>query len=106
MHISIDRERDPDRSKLRVLLETHEAYERMSAARSLAVHLLAVVGVMVWLGASWPMLLPGQGKAFVLALWGALLCVGILAGMKEWIWYRRLERRLAEYQPTRREARG
>lgn len=102
MHITINRDLDPDGSRLRLLVEANCTYERMSAARSLSVHLLAMVSVIVWLGASWPSLLPAQVRAFALALWGGLFFVAILVGVQEWAWHCRLARYLIEYQATQR----
>ena len=92
-----------DRSKLRALLEAHYAYERMSAARSFSVHLLALVSVFVWLGACWPSLLSAQAQAFAVELWGVLLFIALLAGTEEWRWYRRRARYLTEHQATQGE---
>src|SRR5207247_10271130 len=79
-----------DRSKFRALLEAHYAYERMSAARSVSVHLLALVSVFVWLGACWPLLFSAQAQAFVVEIWGVLIFISILAGLEEWRWYYRM----------------
>jgi hypothetical protein len=102
VQIKLNRDLDPDGSKLRVLIEAHCTYERMSAARSLSVHLLAMASVIVWLGAGWPSLLPAQVRALALALWGGLFFVAISVGVQEWTWHRRLARYLNEYQATQR----
>jgi hypothetical protein len=102
MHITINRDLDPDGSKLRALLEAQYTYERMSAARSFLVHLLAMASMPVWLGASWPALLLAQVRAFALALWVGLFFIAILVGVQEWTWHRRLARYLSEYQARQR----
>jgi len=89
-----------DRSKLRALLEAHYAYDRMSAARSVSVHLLALVSVFVWLAACWPSLFSAQAQAFAVELWGVFLFIALLAGTEEWRWHCRRARYLAEYQAT------
>jgi hypothetical protein len=69
--IGIDKQLDPDRSQLRRVLETQFAYERMSAARSTLVHLLAFLGVAVWVAAISPDLLPNEARLFTLVLFVA-----------------------------------
>ena len=45
---------DPDRSQLRSFLEAQFAYEKsITTARSLLAHLLAIVGVVIWVEAIW-----------------------------------------------------
>ena len=97
---TVSRGLERDRSKFRALLEAHYAYERMSAARSVCVHLLALVSVFVWLGACWPSLFSAQAQAFVVEIWGVLLFIALLAGTEEWRWHYRRARYLAEYQAT------
>ncbi|MBI3304627.1 MAG: hypothetical protein HYZ72_21400 [Deltaproteobacteria bacterium] len=96
LQFTISQDPDQKRSTLCALLEAHYAYERMSAARSVCMHLLVLVGVLVWLGACWPSFLPAQAQAFADELWGILLFIVVLAGAEEWKWYRRRARYLAE----------
>ena len=103
MQFTINRDLDPDRSSLRPLLEAHCKYERMSAAKSRYLHLLAIVGVWVWLGAMWPSLLPAQVEEFVLVVWGALLLIAAWASVETWAWHRRMKRYLIEHQAKQRE---
>src|SRR5262245_66339814 len=84
IQIPLDTKLDPDGSKLRVLLEAHYEYEQMSATRSFFMHLLAFASVLLWLGASWPSLLPARVQAFALALWESLFCLTDVAGMGAW----------------------
>jgi hypothetical protein len=92
--------KDADRAKFRALFEAHYTYERMSGTRSFCVHLLALVGVFVWLGVCWPSLLPAQAHVFAAECWGVLLFITILASAEEWRWYRRRARYLTDYQAT------
>jgi hypothetical protein len=85
-----------DEVKLRVLLEAHYTCKRMSMARSCLVHLLALVSALVWLVAYWPSVFPAQLYAVAGALWGVLLVVVLVTSAKEWQWYRRRARYLAE----------
>ena len=106
MQFTINRDLDPDRSSLRPLLEAHFKYERMSAAKSRYLHLLAIVGVWVWLGAMWPSLLPAQVEEFVLVVWGVLLLIAAWASVETWAWHRRMTRYLSEHQAKQREQVG
>ncbi len=98
VQFTINRDLDPDGTSLRRLLEAQFRYERMSAARFLCVHLLAIVGAMVWLGAIWPSLLPAEVLLFALTLWGAFLFLTVWVSVEEWVWHRRMERYLSQHQ--------
>jgi hypothetical protein len=102
IQIRLDKKCDPDGSKLRTLLEAHSEYEWMKATRSFFMHLLAFASVLLWLGASWPSLLPAQVQAFALVLWESLFCIAAVAGIGERVWHYRQGRFLAEYQATRK----
>ena len=102
IQIRLDKKLDSDGSKLRALLETHSEYEWMKATRSFFMHLLAFASVLLWLGASWPSLLPAQVQAFALVLWESLFGIAAVAGIGEWIWHYRQGLFLAEYQAARR----
>lgn len=78
--------------KLRRVLEAQLVYERMSTARSHFVHFLAVVGVVIWLEAIWPDLLPPEVRLFTLVLWGGILVVTLCAVVEEYVSFRRLRR--------------
>ena len=103
MEIPLDRERDPDGSKLRRFLEACYMYERMSAARSFSVHLLALVSVFVWLQAGWPSLLPMNVRIFALGLWGMFFCLALWLSVEEWMWCRRRTRYCAQYHGKQKE---
>jgi hypothetical protein len=95
LQFRIDPSVDPDRSNLRSVLEAEFAYERMSAARSLFFHLLAIVSVLIWLEAIWPDLLPSEVRLFIIILWGTILFVALWAAIEEYFSRRRLKRHLA-----------
>jgi hypothetical protein len=80
---------------LRSVLEVEFVYERMGAARSLFFHLLAIVGVLIWLEAIWPDLLPSDVRLFIIILWGTILFVALWAAVEEYFSRRRLKRYLA-----------
>jgi hypothetical protein len=98
VELRINKARDPDRSKLRALLETEFSYERMRTARILFVHLVALLGAVVWLDAVWPGLFSGDMRFFVLTVWAAAVCVALFVAMEELIWRRRLSRLTSEQQ--------
>ena len=103
MQFTINRELDPDGSSLRPLLEAHDKYERVSAAKSRYLHLLAIVGVLVWLEAIWPSLLPVQLEEFVLMIWGALLLLAVWASIATWTWHRKMTHYLSEHQARQKD---
>ncbi|HEY2922459.1 MAG TPA: hypothetical protein VGK77_26050 [Candidatus Binatia bacterium] len=106
LQFNINRDRDPHGASLRRLLEAHVTYERMSAAKKFCLHLLAVVGVVVWLGAMWPALLPPRLLESAFALWGAVLFFAVLAGVEEWLWHRKVARYRSEHQAKQEEDTG
>jgi len=87
---------DPDRSQLRSFLEAQFAYERMSTARSMLAHLLAIVGVIIWVEAIWPDLLPEEPRVFTFILWGTLLFLALWVALEEFVLWRKLARYLAQ----------
>jgi hypothetical protein len=90
----INKQLDPERSQLRRVLEAQFAYERMSAARSMLVHLLAFVGVVIWLEGIWPDLLPEEVRFFTFILCGSFLFLTIWVALEEYA----LRRKLTRYQ--------
>jgi len=103
LKFTVQRPFDPNNASLRRLLEAHVVYERMTAAKKFGLHLLAVVGVIVWLGAEWPQLLPGRVLDSALAVWAALLFFCVLATVEEWLWHRKVSRYIDEQQTQRRK---
>jgi hypothetical protein len=95
IQFSVDKNSDPDRSKLRGILEAQFTYERMVAARSCCVHLLAVTGVVIWLEVIWPDLLPSDIQFFSLTVFGGILFLVLRAAIEEVISRRKLKRLLA-----------
>jgi hypothetical protein len=92
---TFDKTRDPDGETLRGVLAAQFAYQRMRAARSWFTHLLAVVGVIVWLEAIWPDLLPADIRFFTLVVFGGILFLVIRAAIEEVVSRRRLKRYIA-----------
>jgi hypothetical protein len=90
----INKAADPDRSKLRAVLEAQFAYERMATARSWFAHLLAVLGVVLWLEAIWPAFLPPGIRFFALTLFGGVLFLTLPTAIAEFVSQRKLKRSL------------
>jgi hypothetical protein len=92
LEFTIDRNRDPDGAKLHRLLQAQLTCERMGAARSLFAHLLAITGVVIWLEAIWPDLLPPDIRFFVLVVFGGILFLALRVIIEEVVWRVRLKR--------------
>jgi polyferredoxin len=103
LQFTVHQELDPDSGSLRRLLEAHLTYARMSAAKSLFLHLLAVVSVAVWFGAMWPGVLPLRVLDSALALWVSLLFFAMLTSIEEWLWRRKVTRYRSERHPKQTE---
>jgi hypothetical protein len=95
LEISTNRRVNDDRSQLCRVLEAQFAYERMSNARSILAHLLAIVGVLVWLEAIWPDFLPQQARFFTLLSWGGILFLTLAVAVEEYILWRKLTSHLS-----------
>jgi len=94
----MDGNTDPDGSNLRTLLEVQFTYERMRTGRSFCVHLLAILGVPVWLEAIWPSLLPAEMRLFSLVLWAGILFIAMWLAVEEYLSHRTLIHRRSENQ--------
>lgn len=104
LQFTVQRDLDPDGAAVRKLLEAHLTYTRMSAAKSLLLHLLAVVSVALWVGTMWPAVLPLTVLDSALALWLAILFFAVLASFEEWLWRRKVTRYRRERPPKMEEA--
>jgi hypothetical protein len=93
LEIRVDKQVDPDRSQLRHVLEAQFRYERVSMARSTMAHLLAIVGILIWLEGIWPDLLPEEARFFTFVFWGSMLFVTVSIALEEFV----LSRKLASY---------
>ena len=91
-----------DQAKLEAVLAAQMVYKRVYAGRLLLVHLLAVIGVLLWVSAAWPVLFLESTRAFILALWGTCGLAALFVSIVEWVWYRRRVRCLAEYEAAQR----
>jgi hypothetical protein len=83
------------RNLLRRVLDAQVAYERMRAARFMLVHLLAFVGVVVWILAISPGLLPQRARHFTFILWGSFLFLTISVVVEKYVLWCKLTRYLA-----------
>jgi hypothetical protein len=89
LEVKINKGLDHDGSHLRRGLESQSAYERMHAARYMLVHLLAFVGVVIWVEAIEPDLLPRELRLFTFILWGSFLFLTIWVAIEEYVLWRR-----------------
>ncbi len=103
LQFTLHNDLDPDGDSVRKLLEAHLTYTRMTVAKSLLLHLLAVVSVAVWIGAMWPAVLPQTVLDSALALWVAILFFAVLASIEEWLWRRKVTRYRREHPPKLQE---
>jgi hypothetical protein len=90
---------DPNRTDstaVRKMLDAHVVRERMASAKSVSLHLMAALSVIVWLGAKWPGLMPTRLLDAALAVWAAFLFVYLVAALEEWLWYKEAARYQSE----------
>jgi hypothetical protein len=92
LEIRVDKKSDP--SRLRRILELQLEYERMHSARHMLVHLLAFLGIIVWVEALAPEMLPRELRLFTFVLWGSFFFLTLWISVEEFF----LWRRIANYQ--------
>jgi DNA-binding GntR family transcriptional regulator len=92
-----------DKKKLQALIEAQLIYERINEARLFFVHVLAIIGALVWLCLCWPTLFSQHTRAFILALWSTCGLATLAVSLCQWVWRHRRTLRLAEYEATPRE---
>jgi hypothetical protein len=95
-----------DKKKLQALVDAQLTYERVNEARLFFVHVLAIIGALVWLCLGWPALFSQSARAFILALWGTCSFATLAVSVHQWVWRQRRAHRLAEYEATPREGTG
>ncbi len=96
LQFTLDSDSQLDWQKVRNLLAAEIAYEQMRAVRFRFVHLLAAIGLVVWLQSIWPDFVGTQVRHGVLALWASVFFVSLCAGIGEYLCHRKLKRCLAE----------
>ena len=87
-----------DRKKLQALIEAQFMYERMNEARLFFVHVLAIIGVPLWLYIWWSTVFSQTARAFILTLWSVCGLATLAVSVLQWVWYRRRTRRLVDYE--------
>jgi hypothetical protein len=92
LKFTIDKTHDPDGSQLRRLLQAQLTCERIGSARSLLAHLLAITGVVIWLGVVWSALLGPEIRFFALAAFGGFLILALGIVIEELPWRVKLKR--------------
>jgi hypothetical protein len=53
---------------------------------------LAIIGMLIWIQAIWPDLIPEEARFFILVLWGSILFVTVWVAVEEHVWRRKLSR--------------
>jgi di/tricarboxylate transporter len=92
--------REPgDRSRLEAVLSADAARERARALRSRLVHLLAALGLPLWLVGGWPGAFSVGFRAFAVTAFGACLAAVLLAAAREWRWQRARAWHIADLGP-------
>lgn len=91
LQLSIDKKGDPERAKLRAVIEAQAAYERGRAARSCFVHFLAAAGIVIWIDAIWPSMLALDLHIFFLVVFGGTLFAAVWTAIEENVRRRRYE---------------
>jgi hypothetical protein len=86
-------------SDLRELLYWELIYEDLHAVRLRLVHLLATVGVAVWLTGRWPALVSSTLREALFWVTGIMLFATVAAAVGEWICYTCRERQLVQFGP-------
>src|SRR5690242_10715045 len=95
-----------NRCEPHALTKARPTDKRMYAIRLGFVSVLAVIGGGAWLELVCPTLLAERMRVATPELWYAVFIV-LIAMALEWIWHRRLMRRLTEYQAMpRSDSRG
>ena len=97
---------EADREKLHALLAAQLLYERMNETRLFLVHVLALMGALLWLCLCWPPLFSQSTQAFLCTLWGACGLVTLAVSLWQLSWHHRRADRLAEYEAKQREEAG
>jgi hypothetical protein len=95
-----------DREKLQALIEAQLLYERMNETRLFLVHVLALMGALLWLCLYWPPLFSQSTQAFILALWGTCGLATLAVSLWQRSWHHRRADCLAEYEAKQREEAG
>jgi lysylphosphatidylglycerol synthetase-like protein (DUF2156 family) len=84
-----------DRSKLEAALSADSARERARTRRGRLVHLLAALGLPLWLAAAWPGVLSTDFRALATTAFAVCLAAVVLAMGSEWRWQRARSDRIA-----------
>ena len=67
VEIKPDRAKDPDGRRMAELIRASSQAERFGALRSLTIHALAVLGVVLWVGVAFPRHFPEGLRRYALA---------------------------------------
>ena len=101
LSVTVDRERDPDGSKLDALVAAWLTYERARRTRRALLCATLGVGVILLLRAQWAPLCAPHAVALVLAFSATIGVCAALAGISEWWRYRLWTRSLSAMRGLR-----
>lgn len=92
LEIQLPPERDRDNRKLHELLEAVRQVERLGALRALAIHTLAFLGAILWIGVAFPGHLPETLGRSAVALFAAVALATVVLVIRERYWHHVQER--------------
>jgi len=96
----VNRDRDPKGAQVRAILAAQFAHERMQAISLLLVHALVPVGLVVWIAAVRPGLLPSWATELSELGWGGGLIGLIVAVVRGRLYGKQARRLAAESTPS------
>jgi hypothetical protein len=88
IELKLSTAQDPDGTRLRDVLAAIAMVDRMNGLRSLAVHVLALLGVVQWIELVWPAVFPPGLRPILLVAFGAILLGAVWVGVLEYRWSR------------------
>lgn len=100
--LPVDRQRDPQGTAIRACLQSHDAYQRW---RDLREHMASVtlgLGVLVWIEAAWPRVLPRMLHQLLLIVWASLFAIMLGMHLRERYWREQLDQRVRSFDRQER----
>jgi membrane protein implicated in regulation of membrane protease activity len=88
LEIRRSRENDPDGNQMRKLLHAIAQVDRFAALHALAVHALAGIGIVLWIGVAFPVVMPDGLRRYALAAFAAIAVAAAAVIVLERRWQR------------------
>jgi hypothetical protein len=82
VEIPYNRDRDPDGSRMRALMNAMFDAERAGVMRSVMIHAVAWLGIPIWLIASFPAFLGDGFRRIMLAVYGMAVVLALVSILK------------------------